>query len=352
MLSDEPLDSSESHHLIGSGHASELQMRGIDRDAWESVTGYRPVANTVAACLAEHLLFGADPTGQDFARPLTAGFTRNLDVWLGDKVWSHTIQSSADELALPAMRVEADGLAQVYREQGETQYRLAMGALRAKYRTGPIKDLIAFLFRAGRDDLPLMDELNPQTVKSESWPNVGGPNDNAFTGVVWNQIGGGAGTWSVGTVGKVTVSGSGFLRLDYVFGGNDRDCSFTTQSVTNLYGLAIRSDANAGNDYDFGGFNGSRFIEKCVSNAATTLHSSGTGSIGDVRRATMIGSTYTHYSGGSQLGTGTDTAITTGTRSGCLGYVATSVGICSFDDLVSASSTVPVFMNQYRQRWR
>jgi len=335
-LFDQPLDSESSHFRFGTSNVTELQLDAIGRDAWEAVTGYRPVSATVAAAIAEHLLTGSDPTGQEFTRPLTAGRRRQLDVYLDGLIWSRTLSDWSDPLAIPVMRVEAESLASIYREQGEIQYRLALGGLHKKYEFyGPVKNLIQWLFPSGREDLPLMDELEPQTVITETLPSVSAittGQDNAWTAV--------EGTLNVNPAGSLTGATSTALTavLDYVFGGSDRSATWVQGLTTNNAGLFTRSNVSLNDAYLC--TNNSTALQhyKRVSGSYTSLVAVAAAvSAGNAIFASVVGSTLVMKVNGTQIDSRTDTAIASGTRSGARAFLtggAVAVGPLVFDDLI------------------
>lgn len=346
MLSESPLDSEVCHHSFGIGNVTDLQIDGAGRDAWQSVTGFRPTAPTLAECLAEHLLTGSDPTGTDFSKPLTAGFNRGLEVHLGGLVWSHTLSGLSDELFIPVMRVEAESIAEVYRTLGETQYRLAMGALRKKYNTRPTKELIQFLYPSGRDDLPLMDELNPQTVKTETWPTTGAVTSGQDN--TWTIVSGAPTVSPAGSIKPTSISAEDKCLLGYTFGGNDMAAQWTvgTGGVNGFLGTLIRSNATATNAYllPYKRGNLGYAVFKLVSGTYTQLGANfSTSALNDVVYGSAIGSGLITKKNGSTIDSSTDTAVSSGTRVILYLYRdAASDQIMlqplTFDDLVSGGS--------------
>lgn len=335
MLSDKPLDSNVVHFDLGTGDVRELSLSTAGRAAWLKVTGVDPGDGTVADAITRHLTTFSDPFGQDVARPLMG---LNQEIWLGERIYSQKLPSLSDPAAAHVWAGTLESIRTIVRGN-------ASDAELAKYYGGlEIANKLAFgsLKTLLPNDalLPKLDSVKPRTVKTETWPNVGGPHDNEWTAVAWNQIGGTPAVWSVANAGRITAdSNAGLFRLDYVFGGNDRDGSYVAGNTSSGSGITLRSDANAGNSYDLFGFNGNQVFEKCVSNAPTTLNST-TRVDGDTFRGTIIGSTWTHYKNAVSVGTGTDTAIATGTRSGCLAYIINSTGTIrsvSFDDTLAAS---------------
>lgn len=357
-VSESPL---QNRYCQWEGHPSDITFTGSDLDTWASITGKHPTSGLVklSDVIADHLLLGADPKGNDFAKPLTAGFNRGLKIHLGGEIWSHTISDWNDQLALPVMQVEAESLAQIYREQGETQYRLALGGLHKKYNFyGPVKGLIQWLFPSGRDDLPLMDELTPQTVKTETWPSTG-----AITSGQDN-------TWSV-VSGSVTVSPAGTLAaatgstdcqglIGYTFGGSDRTAQFTTAVTTpggvGGNGVYSRCDAAIANGYLMYNQGGQFASYKKVSGSYTNL-SGFTATIvaNDVLLQSIIGSTLLIKQNGTQRDSRTDTAISTGTRSATyqysnrIGTYTMGIKTVVFDDLISSGGSVIVPIWQFFQ---
>lgn len=343
MLSEVPLAASDCHHSFGTGNVTEMSIDGLGRDAWQSVTGYRPPADiTLAQCLAAHLLPGSDPTGVDFARPLTAGLTRNLDIYLGGLVWSHTLTGLTDQFAAPVMRVEVESLAQIYRELGETQYRFAMGALRQKYQIRPVKELIQYLYPSGRDDLPLMDELIPQTVKTETWPTNGAitsGQDNTWTVA--------AGGFNVASGVVTGTSTQNRAWLGYTFGSNDMRASWVSNYTVNANrgaGLIIRADAGFTNEYIHWGANNGPELYKVVATVATKIASPTAAiNLNDAIVVSSIGSTHRFDVNSVNKYNVTDTGVASGARAGINIYTSGMSGQLkqpiTFDDLVSGAST-------------
>ncbi len=254
---------------------------------------------------------------------------------LGGRIWDHTLTWLTDTLALPVLQIEAEGLATIFREQGEMPYRLAMGGTSKKYKlTRPVKELIQFIFPAGRDDLPLLDELAPQTVITETW--AGGVADNSWTN-------GNSSTWTVGT-GTVSCTanpaGTAWRVLNHAFPNSDRYASFVVKNTTAGRGIISRSNSGFTAFY-FGYIYRSLGVEikKRVSGSNTQIYFSGTTfAIDDTLQLRSVGSTQQLYKNGADISAGgiTDTAVASGTYSGLLAGGAGGLwGQCEFDDLIS-----------------
>lgn len=355
MLSDSPLDSNDCIYSLGTGNVTETQLDGAGQDAWETITGFRPTQGAISDAIAQHLLNHNGANGQDFARPLTAGFNRGLEIHLGGEVWSHTLTGLSDPLSLPVLRVEAEGLSEIYRTQGETQYRLAMGALRRKYDTRPIKELIAILFPSGRDDLPLMDELTPQTSKTETWPSTGAITSGQDQ--TWSIVAGGFSVTPAGTV-TTTIGGSeSTALLGYTFGGSDRAVSWIQGlvSASSSGGAFARVNAALSDGYLFDSSATDWKVHKRVGGTYTALVTVVAAvAAGNTIFGSAIGSTLLSKVNGSQIDSRTDTAISTGTRSGLRlfsgGFGGSLVGPLVMDDLISASGGPFPFFTSRRMR--
>ena len=341
VVSDAPL--ADAYHHLGSGNATDIMLGGSDLDAWQAITGRRPTQGLfrLSDVIADHLLLGADPKGNDFAKPLTAGFNRGLEIHLGGQIWSHTITDWNDPLALPVMQVEAESLAQIYREQGETQYRLALGGLHNKYNFyGPVKGLIQWLFPNGRWDLPLMDELEPQTVKTETWPSAVSPTSGQDN--TWVVV---SATWTMASAGVLRQSGTGpgNIRLNYSFGGNDRDATFVNKSAAHGAGIYSRSDSTGDNGYLGWQYQtGNGQIYKFVSATATLILTGGAAyAANDTQRLRTVGSSHKLYKNGTDISSGgvTNTAVTAGTYSLLRGFESgADFGRVDVDDLIATTT--------------
>lgn len=351
-LSDVPLDSNDCYYQFGQGDVTEMSVDSVGRDALHTVAGYRPQANTMADCVAEHLLRSP---GQERVNPLTCGLTRGLEVHLGGRIWDHTLTGLTDPLALPVLQIEAEGLAKIFREQGETQYRLAMGGLRKKYDTRPVKELIQYLFPVGRDDLPLLAELTPTTTATETWPTNGAVTsgqDNA-----WSVVHGSASVTSgvlYHTSGGVAPGYCGLL-LGTTFSGNDRECTTVVKYTSSRSaGLYTRSDATLENAYiiatGWTTYNAGE-IWKNVSDVPTRLaFGTGTFALDDILLGSSIGSTHICKENGATLISLTDTAVPSGGRSGIRTVSGTAaaraiLGQSGFDDLISGGGGGNSFLN-------
>ena len=332
-LSDEPLDSNDCYYQFGQGDVTEMMMSNTDRDAWQSIAGYRPQANTIADCVAEHLLRAP---GQERVNPLTCGFNRGLEVHLGGKIWDHTLARLSEPLALPVLQIEAEGLAKIFREQGEIPYRLAMGAHRKKYDTRPVKELIQYLFPSGRDDLPLLDELTPQTVITETWPSAG-VSDNSWTSS--------AGTWEIraGYLEHTSSAINEFYGLTNPFPNSDRDAS-TVIKTSSPAGIGISSrmssltsSASLYFAYRFSGSLDQIFIRNASTN--TSLYTAGSASVvDDALSLRSVGSSHIMSRNGSDISGGgiTNTTLATGIYAGFFSaFAGGKWGQSIFDDLIS-----------------
>ncbi len=368
MLSETPLDSSVLiYQLMDSGNVTEQFIDETGRQAWQATTGFRPTADTFAKCIAQHLTFGSDPTGSDFTKPLTAGKDRQLTIYLGDTtpIWDYTITGLSDPIAMPVMRVEAEGLAQIYRDNAATDpesilYRKGMGGLSRKYNLQhPVKDLLQLLMRAGqiqagRDDLPLLDELSPNTVKSETWPTLGVITSNQDQS--WSQVNGVFTVAPTGTLSDVSVSVVEIALLGYTFGGSDRIGQWIINSTGStgscIMGVMVRSDATGANGYVFWQNGSAAQSYKYVSGTPTLLNSTSSASVvGYAFYASAIGSTLVYKTNGIQRNSGTDTSISTGTRSTIIafhssGAVGSMQGPLSLDDNISSGGPFPHYTSR------
>jgi len=330
MLSDKPLDSNVVHFDLGTGDVRELSLSNAGRDAWLKVTGVDPGDGTVCDAITRHLTTFSDPVGQHVARPLMG---LNQEIWLGERIYSRKLPSLSDPAAAHVWAGTLESIRTLVRDN-------ASDAELAKYYGGlEIANKLAFGSLKGLlpNDvlLPKLDSQKPTTTFIETWPNVGGPNDNAHTSAAWTGLGGPE-AWSVGEIGKVS-GGTGFYRLDASLSGNDHDSTYTVTTNGNGYGVAMRSDATAANMYSAFGFNAQTYFSKSVGGTFSHLVSADSAlANGDTRRGTIIGSTWRHYKNGSQINTGTDTAIATGLRTGVLGYIAMSLGPYSITDGLSS----------------
>ena len=350
MLSDAPLPT--AWYTFGTDNITELRPDAVMYDAWYRITGYRPTYGlpSVADMLADHLLLGSNPSGDEFVSPLTAAFNRKLEVHLDGQVWQHTLDLT-DIFARPVLRGEIECLASILKEYGEQVYQLAMGALRIKYNTPPVKELIAALYPYGRDDLPLLDELFPQTAKTEGWPTIGAVTSGQNN--AWTSITGA--TPNVTSVGITSVNvGTGTttsIRLDYVFGGSDRNAYVQDRTSYSPLGCGvyIRASSTLTTSMFARQYQNKFELYKIVASVATSLATpAGSYTTNDLVRGISIGASHTVQRNSiTVIGPVTDTAVPSGLYS-AIGYacnsgVTSSVagGTFAADDLLVPVVTTP-----------
>lgn len=322
MASTEPLP--DAYWTFGTGNAQDITLGKSDFDAWEATTGRRPTQGLtkLSDVIADHLILGADPKGNDFAKPLTAGADRRLEIHLDGEIWSHTLTSTSDLFALNVMRCEAEGLAEIFREQGETQYRLACGGVRIKYQLPlQVREYIPLLgYTTPRDDLPLIDDLTPNTTITETFPSTGAITSGQNN--TWSVLSGGITVVAAGDVGATNASTEGFGLLGYTFGGSDMIAQFTlgTGDGDCYCGTLVRSNSSLNSGYLIPYRRAlSMGLFRLVSGTFTQLgadFANGEMTLSDVLYGSAIGTTLTSKRNGTTKNTMTDSAVSSGTRVG------------------------------------
>lgn len=337
VLSELPLDSSNSLYYLGEGDATDVLLTGDGQDNWERITGYRPEQTDIANVLAQHLLSGSDPTGNNSVKPLTSSTGRMLEVHLGRLIWSSPLHDFADPVFRQVLTVELESLAEIYRTLGEQQYRMCLGGFRKKHASGPVKDLIQYRYPAGRDDLPLLDELTPQSVITELWPNTGVITSGQTQS--WTVA---SGSPSVSPAG--TITGTADCLLGYTFGGSDRISTWVQGSTATSAagGVFARSDGLVSNTYLSTNSATAMQKYKRISGSYTQLGGTlGSVASGNAVYFSVIGSTLVTKVAGIQLDSATDTSITVGLRSGVRlfdgGGGASLVAPLVYDDTLSTA---------------
>lgn len=363
LADDASLD--DSAVLLGRGDAREVRADGKQRDAWESLLGYRPSGDTLAEWIADQLTLGSDPAGLDRCAPLLPGVDRRLKLHCGgDTIWSakHTWGDAYTNRI--AARLHAD-----YRKIAAENPDLARQVLDYQCEQYQLKgdDWRQLVPAELRDDHP--GPLKHATTYTESFNTAN--SDTLGPDQTWTEL---TGDWDVVSnlcECQAVSNNSAALRMDADLSSDNHYAQFSLTQLGNgsgasndANGPAVRKDstatltfytARAARNPSTGS---SLLLQKCVGGTFTSLGSGGsiTISLPDTVRVEANGSTIDGYYDGVLIDSQTDTAITGNLRTGARVFTTTTTKtrFDSFEcaDLAVAGGAGPIFRGRALGRGR
>lgn len=344
-----PLDADDRVYASAPApvHDLDLAIKPADRQAWADQLGIALAGGVskLSDLLAATFLAG-DPEGQNAVKPLLpAGDQFEIHLGGHSRVWSRALSkgNNIDPFVAKAMAVH-----------GADIKRNPNAILRGKLLTDVLtRHGFPVDRRTAKDVLGIDEEPRArQTTASDDFnrsdANLGG--STASGGGTWTEV---VGTEWVGESNQVklgVIFASKYARLDSDVSSADHIAQITQFTNGSLpggtygWGACCRFASGATTCYFFeqvsGG--GSKLF-KCVAGAETQIGTNGTRTAvqNQVIKIRLSGSSLTGYFDGSSNKTGTDTAITGGTRGGVFGFTNTNALYADdflVDDEVSASS--------------
>jgi hypothetical protein len=337
------------YDVLGTGDLREINATAAMQNAWKSAAGYKPSGDKLVDLLADHLLNGSDPTGDNACKPLVPGVA--LDICIGghSRVWSQAFKwgkHGHTNRLKAALKHEAKQLQKVLRED---EYRKWLGGLEHKYGTGTAADVD-----------PKTKPKKPSTTLQETFT---GSNDTGQIGSVYNWTEHADNTWQRYNNAAVVRGAQAAMdhrvaACDTALSSSDHWSQSTFSPVTGagwgtgdvIQAGAICRVASGLASYYVAFLNraysatyGYR-LYKSVSGTATELGSASAGSVQTIFRCTVSGSSISGYYGaGPTLDkTQTDTAIASGTSVGIYGITNEStawyeIGTWDADDGIVAA---------------
>jgi len=334
--------------LVGQGaDPSQVAITNGVRNAWQRATGYSPSGTTLTEILWDQLTNGADPTGMTGPKPLMPKFDTTVrELRLELHIGSLT-RSERFDLATSPLRTKVEAVLQAtYRDTVED-----VAALRAQPDLpGKVLDFWAEKYRLDKSDKTQWERLVPQEMRdtavlvphqttiTESWDCADSGDiscDLTWTEIVpthslvgmevLNTNSGGAGV-ARSARAEVDLSSVDHYAQVEITAGNDASIQYA--------GPVARLSSSENTGYlgsQRGLLEGVSFqARKVVSGTVTDL---GTGTDQDftgVKKISANGSTLALSHGGSEVESFTDTAITTGTRTGI--FYERSNGLWTLDN--------------------
>ena len=349
---------------LGRGDFRDITVDAAMRDAWKSGTGYKPDGARLVDLLWDQLTTGADPSGQDAARPLVPTRSLDLELWLPGHsmvrrerfAWGSHGHTNKLKAALTSHleRIRDDAgrgkLVNPITRQPDTEYhREVMQGLLEKYRC-TFDDLRPSGWP--KSDTP----KKHNTTLTESFDTSN--SDTLGPDQTWTEV---DGDWDIVSNAAQLQTTAGTVRTARCEADLSSDDHYA-ESVGNAgtvseIGAAVRFLSSAETAYI--GFiytpNSTVYLFKLVAGAETSISSqaSSWGGSGTFK-CQADGSTIKVYQDGVQKISVTDTSITGNLRTGmmayCNGTPLPNITSWSAADLYAAATVIPVFMNQYRQR--
>jgi hypothetical protein len=324
----------KSAAVLGRGDLRELPVTAGMQDAWESVTGYRPSGDRLVDLLADHLLSGSDPLGQDRCKPLMPTVRGQLEIHLAghSRVWNRRFRMASDPHANRVQSVlQAD-----YRAVHERDQVLAAKVL----------DYWCDKYRIRKSDRAAWEKLIPPDLRKhveglrKHSTTVGDTFDRADNTDLnasdsGKTLDGSPATWSWTETQNNLAIVSNAVRNDGS-GSNNRASARADSDLSSSDNYVEGSIPTAGTNNGRGACVECRYsssdytcyaldvivhtvpqIAKVVAGVVTNLQALSAGwTTTHVGRLEANGSSLTAYIDGSPQGSTTDTAISSGTRCG------------------------------------
>jgi len=338
------------YFLLGSGaDISQVSINNQRRNGWESRLGYRPAGATLAAVLWDMLTNGADATGASRVKPLMPGHDRRLRLFFGG--------FTRDEAFALDWHPHAEKVIAVERENFRQLHEDALAGLLPSDAPMRYVDVLTEKYGVAKNDRAAWEQFIPEELRgpglvahattiTEDWNCT--DSTNLDCDLDWTETTGDAEI--IGNVAEGNNSGAHvYARAESDLSGTDHYAQVQIiggggTQTTRGAGAAARFAGAANTFYwaqQVGGAsgNGTFRLFKVVSGTPTAL---GTGSSQTqlaVKKVEANGSTIKIYSGGTERESVSDTAITTGTRTG-VAWINPN-GIWDVDNFEAADLAAP-----------
>jgi len=344
---------------LGTGYAPELAIDNSARNELRIKLGLSaaPTGATLADAMADVLGSLADPTGASMAKPImpTSGGVLELHLEGHSRIWSQQIDAA--ELLSANPRGKHSRIRDVIRADlgvaesigGATLLQKALGARllslgfsRDEVRQGAsgkksqYDRLMSAAVKAKHG--PNARPQDPDTLVSESWPNIAADIEATSQTNAWTTIAtdGFANTISVvsGNLAQASTANSWkWGRCNVPVSSADHIVSASLKGDSGYCGVVFRADATAGTGYSAEMFYATRRLCKFVSGVRTVISSPSGGTYGfNTISGRASGSSITHYCTGSASSTVTDTSITGNLYGGIEMYADSIAAYCQIDD--------------------
>lgn len=341
---------SSDYYHIGNGDLRELQLHAVDRDAFQSLMGYRPQGDTLMAGLVDILTEGSDPSGEDGPKPLMPTTRGYLDIHLPGHslvyqeafTWGHSRRTNKIKSLLQKDFERTFNLAMEGKLKDREHHLRCLDYLCEKYHLSDWREVVpAKLVKEipgrKRHETIIVDDftLADGTVIGNqlTWTEVNGN----WTTVSNAARGGTSNNRASARAEHDLSSADHYAQLAFISstGVNARiayNCVRFDPSAEIYYRSTAREDGGNAN------------IAKMISGTATTIAtlSSVTISLPDTLRTEINGSTIEQFFNGVSNGAGTDTAITGNLRCG-IGTNTGGSSTVTVDDFEAGDLTTFVY---------
>ena len=314
---------------LTAAHKREIERAIRLEGGWDISLG----ADTVREILAEFLTVGADPTGQNFARPLLSE-----EIHLGGVVWQGKVRDSPIWQA-NVLSVYQQDFQRLRQESDDIEHhRRVLGALDLKLRR----------YGIGAGDIaPDLEPLPPSTTITESFNTA----DSTTLGpdLSWTEIT--ANLWEV--VSNQVKDETGVTTLKMARADSDLSSAdhygqlivASLGSGTSRIGAAARvqtDDTTTITAYYANLRNNDELeLEKIINGTDTGLNSTAqTVTLPDTVKVEINGSTLKSYFNGTEVASVTDTGITGYLRAGITARNSSGSTVAAGDDFEAADLAV------------
>ncbi len=357
-------DLGSDYTLLGEGSLTDAKVSQRARDAFPRLGKRQPQGDDILGLVMDALGVGADPTGDEFAKPLMPSARLQLECnigperravpfTLGQGHWGKV----QDVLRADFRRTFED--ARSGKLNDAEHHRRVLDATCEKYR---VADWSVFVPQDIRGEIP--GRLPHATVITDNFNRANGSLGTSAEGWSWSSL---AAIVHNITNNAVRFSGSNQYnssRAEFDLSSSDNYCQATIRNQNSLnnrrHGLAARFSSATDSHYRLvllynnagtAGFN----LEKTVSAVITLLFSGSVTYVDpEVGNLTVNGSSLEGFYGGVSAVSGMDTALTSGLRCGFSGNSSTTT--TAYDNLEAGDlSAGPTFQpawarcNQYLQ---
>lgn len=312
-VSDDDAEISSEWEPVGEGDWQEIKADQRLRDLFPKRPGFSPTGTTLRELAWEALTAGSTPDGSDFARPLMPGIDRRLRLnfaGLGyDEpfLWGDVYTSNVRDV------IRADFAETLDRQQqGEVSdpklAEMTLDYLQQKFGVSNWQEFVPEQLR-GEIEGPSPHK----TILPDNFNRPDGALGTASGGFTWNNIASG---WSIVSNRAEAGTSNCVARAEFDLSSVDHYCQGDVGGQG--YRGPIGRVNSVGTTYYWaaGSPTATRILSKLVAGTQTNYRLLG-GSTGAVTlRLGLSGSTQTYLENGVSQGSGSDTAISSGLRTG------------------------------------
>lgn len=340
-----------SADLATANHFSEERVTARMRSAWRSSMGFAADGDNLVDLLWDQLTAGADPSGEEAPKPLVPTTAGILELHLG----GHGTSPVKSERFIWGKHPHTNRLRDLLRRDFESLWEETNGHDHCRrvldYTCGRYRVDDWTEFVPSRLHAHVAGRLPHATTITENWTRADG--DTIGNLLTWTET---SGDWDTlsnqailfttgGTAVKSARAESGLSGTDHY---SQVLVAFLGASGTCIGGAAARFNSGAltfyhAHEFQTNGASDTARSQKQVTGTDTTIGTNTTGITWagtDVIKIECNGSSIKRYRNGSLQDTATDTAITTNTRCGIVGFSSGVANVVKLDDFEAADLTL------------